>query len=63
MDDYHTKRLKPQKTDNYNLGFLQDFHFENVVENNLFSSRELEKRYKKAKLLLNKIIVAKRQYG
>ena len=53
--DYY-KNEKSTKFDIENIDLLQEIRFENDLENSLYSLIELEKRYNKASVLLNKII-------
>ena len=54
--DYYNKNEKSTKFDIENIDLLQEIRFENDIENSLYSLIELEKRYTKASVLLNKII-------
>ena len=56
IDNYNNSRNKASKFDIKNLGLLQEIRFENVLENNLFATIGLEKRYRKATILIAKII-------
>ena len=56
MDYYNKKKEKGTKFDIENINLLQEIRFENELENSLYSLIELEKRYNKASVLLNKII-------
>lgn len=54
--DYYNKNEKSTKFDIENIDLLQEIRFENDLENSLYSLIELEKRYNRASVLLNKII-------
>lgn len=54
--DYYNKNEKSTKFDIENIDLLQEIRFENDLENSLYSLIELEKRYNRASVLLNRII-------
>tara|TARA_R100001369_G_C3295605_1_gene164760 strand:+ start:42 stop:791 length:750 start_codon:yes stop_codon:yes gene_type:complete len=56
IDHYNNKNEKGTKFDIENIDLLQEIRFENELENSLYSLIELDKRYNKASILLNKII-------
>ncbi|WP_052188124.1 hypothetical protein [Cellulophaga sp. Hel_I_12] len=56
IDNYNKKNEKDTKFEIENKDLLQEIRFENELENSLYSLIELEKRYHKASVLLNKII-------
>jgi hypothetical protein len=56
IDYYKKKNEKGTKFDIENIDLLQEIRFENELENSLYSLIELDKRYNKASVLLNKII-------
>ena len=56
IDYYNNKNEKSTKFDIENIDLLQEIRFENDLENSLYSLIEIEKRYDKARVLLNRII-------
>jgi hypothetical protein len=56
IDYYDQGITKASKFNINNLSLLHEIHFENELENNLFSALGLERRYSKAKVLLKEII-------
>lgn len=56
MDFYNQDNIHKSKFNIRNSNLLNEILFENELENNLYSARELEKRYNKVKILLMDII-------
>jgi hypothetical protein len=56
VDFYNKDITRKSRFKISNTSLLQEIHFENELENNLFAARGLLKRYSKAKIILKEII-------
>jgi hypothetical protein len=63
IDHYQKNTVNRSKFNFSNLNLLQEMHFENEIEDNQFTARELAARYKKADSLLQEIIELSKTNG